>query len=195
MQHMLLWFRSRQAKLSSVPTTYAGFPENSVIFPACAFSRWHHCPLSVTAAYCWGHLYRARKILTQLLLSSAVASLLYVEGLPGWHRHTEKQCIRNECFPGQAQSKEGLFHPHQIPRRLILVVMQPGTCSSLTPTFHDQQWICIALTRSLQGWVSSQPSEITGAQPTPKSAVLPPDLAKAFTSLAAALNLFGCKCS
>lgn len=52
-----------------------------MIFPTFAFSRWHHCPLRVTAPYCWGHPHHASKILTQHLLPSAVASLLYVEGL------------------------------------------------------------------------------------------------------------------
>lgn len=36
MQHTLLWFRSWQSKLSSVSTTYADFPDNSMVFPACA---------------------------------------------------------------------------------------------------------------------------------------------------------------
>lgn len=47
--------------------------------------------------------------------------------------------IAQEKNASLAQSKEDLFRPHQISRRLILVLVQPGSCSPLPPTFHDPQ--------------------------------------------------------
>ena len=94
---------------------------------------------------------------------------------------------------GGYRAKRICSTPLQVSRRLVLIAMQPETCSFLNPTFHDPQWTLYCFDTWSPGLGQQPALPAYRRQPTIKSAILPPDLTQTFTSLVAPVKQFGCK--
>lgn len=157
---MCLWFMSWQDKLPSVSTTHAEFPKSCAAFTGHGSSRWHPCPLKVTAAYCWGDTHTVQAKSSYSTFFPVLLLLFSMWKVFQTNTQVQKNIAQEiNLSLGRHRAKRICSTPLQISRRLVLMAMQPETCSSLNPTFPDpQDFVLLWYTVARVGPATSPPS-------------------------------------
>lgn len=132
-----------------------------------ASSRWHHFHLSHCSLLLGTHI--PWKQDPSSFLCCCLSTLCGRSFRPSGYTQVQTNIVEEISLSlGRHRAKRICSIPLQISGRLVLMAIQPETCSSLNPTFRDPRGLLSSLMHSLQGWTRNQLSQLTGAQPDSK---------------------------